>query len=38
MASIHKEIPINARAEDVWAAVRDIGALHKRLVPGFVTE
>ena len=38
MASIHKEIPINARAEDVWAAVRDIGALHKRLVPGFVTD
>ncbi len=38
MASIRKEIPINARAEDVWAAVRDIGALHKRLVPGFVTD
>jgi len=38
MASIHKEIPINARAEDVWAAVRDIGALHQRLVPGFVTD
>jgi hypothetical protein len=38
MASIRKEIPINARAEDVWAAVRDIGALHQRLVPGFVTD
>jgi carbon monoxide dehydrogenase subunit G len=38
MASIHKEIPINAPAEDVWAAVRDIGALHRRLVPGFVTD
>ena len=38
MASIRKEIPLEARAEDVWAAVRDIGALHTRLVPGFVTD
>jgi hypothetical protein len=38
MASICKEIPLDARAEDVWAAVRDIGALHTRLVPGFVTD
>jgi carbon monoxide dehydrogenase subunit G len=38
MASIRKEIPLDARAEDVWAAVRDIGALHTRLVPGFVTD
>ena len=38
MASIRKEIPLAARAEDVWAAVRDIGALHTRLVPGFVTD
>ena len=37
MASIRKEIPLDAGAEDVWAAVRDIGALHTRLVPGFVT-
>src|SRR5882724_2255473 len=36
MASIPKEIPLDAGAEDVWAAVRDIGALHTRLVPGFV--
>ena len=38
MASIRKEILLDARAEDVWAAVRDIGALHTRLVPGFVTD
>jgi hypothetical protein len=38
MASIRKEIPLDARAEDVWAAVRDVGALHTRLVPGFVTD
>jgi carbon monoxide dehydrogenase subunit G len=38
MASIRKEIPLGARAEDVWDAVRDIGALHTRLVPGFVID
>jgi hypothetical protein len=38
MASIHKEILINARPEDVWAAVRDFGAVHQRLAPGFVVE
>src|SRR5262245_60265012 len=38
MASIRKEISIDARPEDVWAALRDVGALHDRLVPGFVTD
>ena len=38
MASIHKEIPINADPDDVWAAVRDFGAVHRRLAPGFVIE
>ena len=38
MASIHKDIPIDARPDDVWDAVRDFGALHTRLVPGFVTD
>ena len=38
MASIRKEIIVEARPENVWAAVRDIGALHKRLVPGFVVD
>ena len=37
MASIHKDIPIDAHPDDVWAAVRDFGALH-RLVPGFVRD
>jgi Polyketide cyclase / dehydrase and lipid transport len=36
MASIREEISTKARAEDVWQALRDIGALHTRLVPGFV--
>ena len=38
MASIHKEITIYANAEKVWAVVRDIGAVHKRFVPGLVTD
>jgi Polyketide cyclase / dehydrase and lipid transport len=38
MASIHKEIPISAPAHEVWDAVRDFGALHTRLVPGFVRD
>jgi hypothetical protein len=37
MASIHKDIPLDARPEDVWAAVRDYGAVHQRVAPGFVT-
>jgi hypothetical protein len=38
MASIRKEVHIDARPETAWAALRDVGALHTRLVPGFVTE
>jgi len=38
MASIHKTIPIEAPADHVWDAVRDFGALHTRLVPGFVLD
>jgi hypothetical protein len=38
MASLQKDIPLNARADEVWDAVRDFGALHTRLVPGFVLD
>jgi hypothetical protein len=37
MASIRKEITVTASAAQVWDAVRDVGAIHERLVPGFVT-
>lgn len=37
MASIRKEIHIDAPVERVWDALRDVGALHSRLIPGFVT-
>jgi hypothetical protein len=38
MASIHKNIPLDAHPNDVWDAVRDFGAVHQRLAPGFVVD
>lgn len=38
MASLHKEILVEAPGELIWDAVRDVGALHTRLVPGFVKD
>jgi Polyketide cyclase / dehydrase and lipid transport len=38
MAAIHKEIAIARNKEFVWDAIRDVGAIHKRLVPGFVVD
>jgi carbon monoxide dehydrogenase subunit G len=38
MASIHKDIPIDAPPAEVWQAIADFGALHRRLVPGFVVD
>jgi carbon monoxide dehydrogenase subunit G len=37
MASIHKEISLAASPATVWDVVRDIGAVHTRFAPGFVT-
>ena len=38
MASIHKEILVDTPAESAWSAVRDVGQIHVRLVPGFVAD
>src|SRR5262250_3772235 len=38
MASIHREVIVEAAPELVWDAIRDVGALHERLVPGFVVD
>jgi hypothetical protein len=38
MASIHKDISIDASPAEVWAAVRNFGSPHKRLAPGFVLD
>ncbi len=37
MASVRREVVVDQSPEYVWDAVRDFGALHRRLVPGFVT-
>lgn len=36
MASIYKDIALEASAEIVWDAMRDFGAVHRRVAPGFV--
>jgi hypothetical protein len=38
MASIRRELPIDAAPDRVWAAVRDFGAVHQRLAPGFALD
>ena len=38
MASIHREVQIHADPATVWDALRDVGAIHRRLAPGFVTD
>jgi len=38
MASIRKELLLDASPEHVWDAVRDVGAVHKRLGPGFLLD
>jgi carbon monoxide dehydrogenase subunit G len=38
MASLREEILTTARPDQVWDAIRDVGALHTRLVPGFVVD
>jgi carbon monoxide dehydrogenase subunit G len=37
MASVRREVILDSSPEKVWDAVRDFGALDRRLVPGFVT-
>jgi hypothetical protein len=38
MASIHKEILVDASPEEVWAAIRDVGGIHTRLARQFVVD
>jgi hypothetical protein len=38
MGSIRKEILVHAPPEQVWDAVRDVGAVHLRLTPGLVLD
>jgi carbon monoxide dehydrogenase subunit G len=36
MASIRSEIQVRRARDVVWEAIRDVGSIHTRLVPGFV--
>src|SRR4051812_26805216 len=38
MASIRRELVLEAKPDKVWDAVQDIGAIHTRLCPGFVVD
>ena len=38
MASVRKEITVAASTAGIWEALRDVGNVHKRVVPGFVTD
>ena len=38
MATIRKDIPLNAPPDQVWDVIRDIGAIHQRLAPGYVVD
>jgi carbon monoxide dehydrogenase subunit G len=37
MATLRREISIDAPAENVWPAIRDFGQAHARVAPGFLT-
>src|SRR5512141_2915011 len=38
MGSVRQDVVIDARPEQVWAALRDVGAVHRRLLPGRVLD
>jgi carbon monoxide dehydrogenase subunit G len=38
MASIRREVSVTAGPAVVWDAIRDVGAVHERLAPGFVVD
>jgi carbon monoxide dehydrogenase subunit G len=38
MASIRREVSVAAGPAVVWDAIRDVGAVHERLAPGFVVD
>ena len=38
MATVHKETEIARNKSFVWDTIRDVGAIHRRLVPGFVVD
>jgi len=37
MATLRREISLDAPAENIWPAIRDFGQVHARVAPGFLT-
>ena len=38
MATVQRDLVIAQQSSVIWDAVRDVGAIHRRLVPGFVVQ
>lgn len=38
MATLRREIPVAANAAAVWQKLRDFGAVHTKVAPGFLTD
>jgi hypothetical protein len=38
MATLRKQIALDASAAKAWSALRDFGAVHTRVAPGFLTK
>jgi hypothetical protein len=38
MATLRRQIALNVPANTVWSALRDFGAVHTRVAPGFLTK
>lgn len=38
MASIRREVKLQVKPEAAWEALRDVGSIHVRLCPGFLTD
>ncbi|MBN9089298.1 MAG: SRPBCC family protein [Reyranella sp.] len=38
MATLRRQIALNANAATVWSALKDFGAVHTRVAPGFLTK
>jgi carbon monoxide dehydrogenase subunit G len=38
LATIRREVIVEAPADEVWDAIRDVGAAHRRVFPGVLTD
>jgi hypothetical protein len=38
MATLRRQLALEASAPTVWSAIRDFGAVHTRVAPGFLTK